>query len=185
MLSLPIEGESRMGALLASLWCTALGSLDPVEPSCCPYCSDRPARHWTKWAFYSRYAQNASEKIDVQRYRCRFAKRTFSLLPDGLLPYHYARTASILADLHAMFVEHHPTSTWARLKGAARTTLRRLKAGAALVLARLRLPGHDGALAPDAFVKHLLAFGVEKIAAIFRAWKQLEPKHSIVGFYPR
>jgi hypothetical protein len=174
-----------MEALMARLWGTALGSLAPCEPSRCPYCPDREGRHWIKWGSYSRYAEGTSEKIDVQRYRCRFTKRTFSLLPDGLLPYHYLRTAMILAHLHALFFEDRATSTWARLTQITRTTMRRLKARAASILLRLRLPGQEGALAPAAFLERLLALGVEKIATIFRAWKELEPKHSIVGFFAR
>jgi hypothetical protein len=157
----------------------------PCAPSRCPYCPDRPERHWIKWSFYGRYAEGAAEKIRVQRYRCNFTRRTFSLLPDGLLPYHHAQAAGILADLHALFVEERATSTWARRKDAARTTLRRLKARAAMMLLRLRLPGQEGALAPAAFLERLITLGVDRIAAIFRAWKELEPKHSIVGFYAR
>lgn len=174
-----------MEALLARLWCTTLGSLAPCEPSKCPYCPDREGRHWIKWAFYWRYAQGSSEKIAVQRYRCGFARRTFSLLPDGVLPYHYLTAAVILAHLYAMFVKEQPTSTWAWLTESARTTMRRLKSRAASILMRLRLPGHEGALAPKAFLERLLALGVDRIVTIFRAWKELEPKHSIVGFYPR
>ena len=174
-----------MEALLARLWCTALGSLAPCDPSGCPYCPDREGRHWIKWGFYSRYAQDSSERIDVQRYRCKFTERTFSLLPDGLLPYHFLRTAVIFAHVHAMFVESQATSTWARVTNSARTTMRGLKARAASILMRLRLPGQEGALAPAAFLERLLALGVEKVATVFRMWKELEPKHSIVGFYAR
>ena len=63
--------------------------------------------------------------------------------------------------------------------------LRGLKARVALVLAKLRLPDHEGALSPADFLTRLLALGAERIAELFRAWKELEPKHSIVGFYPR
>ena len=157
----------------------------PCAPSCCPYCPDRPERHWIKWSFYCRYAAGAAEKIKVQRYRCGFTRRTFSLLPDGLLPYHHAHAAGMLADLQALFVAEQPTSRWARRNDAARTTLRRLKARAAAMLLRLRLPGQEGALAPAAFLERLIAFGADRIAAIFRAWKELEPKHSIVGCYAR
>jgi hypothetical protein len=63
--------------------------------------------------------------------------------------------------------------------------MRRLKARAASILVRLRLPGHKGALRPAAFLARLIALGVEKITILFRKWKELEPKHSIVGFFPR
>jgi len=61
-----------MQALVASLWRTALGSLAPCEPSRCPYCPGEPDRHWIKWSFYSRYAEGERERIDVQRYFCKF-----------------------------------------------------------------------------------------------------------------
>lgn len=170
---------------IASLLGAVLRSLDPREPSRCPYCPDRPEPHWIGWGCYRRYAEGRDRKIDVDRHRCPFVCRTFSLLPDGLLPYHHARTATILRHLLALFVKERPLSTWARLKGVARSTLRGLKARVALTLAKLRLPGQEGALSPAPFVTRLLDLGAERVAEIFRAWKELEPKHSIVGFYVR
>lgn len=174
-----------MAALVASLWCTALGSLAPCEPSCCPYCPDRPDRHWIKWSFYSRYAEGECERIDVQRYFCKFAGRTFSLVPDGLLPYHYERTATILQHLWAIFVEEDAVSARAREREGSRTTLSRHAALFAEAVSMLRLPRQEGALGPAAFLQRLFRFAVDRIVEIFRAWKELEPKHSIVGFYAR
>ena len=180
-----------MESVAASLSSTALSSIAPVEPSRCPYCPDRAECHWTKWGTYSRYAQAAPgspdppAKIDVQRWWCKFVRRTFSLLADGLLPYHDARTCVLLEHAHALFVEESGSSTRARLTATARTTVRRLKASVAAVVARLRLPGHEGSLAPKAFFTQLLALGADAIVSLFRAWKEIEPKHSIVGFFPR
>jgi hypothetical protein len=82
-------------------------------------------------------------------------------------------------------VKDRPLSAWARLKGVARSTLRGLKARVASVLAKLRLPDQEGALSPAEFLTRLAAFSAERIVEIFRSWKELEPKHSIVGFYAR
>ncbi len=174
-----------MGAVVASLWCTALASLAPCEPSRCPCCPDRPGRHWIKWASYSRYAEGACERIDIQRYFCKFVRRTFSLLPDGLLPYHYERTATILRHLWKVFVDQVPVSTRAREDGVSRTTLSRLAGSFAETVSSLRLPQQEGALGPAAFLKHLFRFAADRIARVFRDWKELEPKHSVVGFYRR
>jgi len=170
---------------IASLLGTLLTSLAAPDPTRCPYCPDRPKPHWISWGCYQRYAEGRSRKIDVDRRRCRFVGRTFSLLPDGLLAYHHARTATILRHLLALFVNERPLSAWARLQGVARSTLRGLRARVARVLAKLRLPDQEGALPPAAFLTRLLGLGADRVAEIFRAWKELEPKHSIVGFYAR
>lgn len=174
-----------MASLIASLWRSALRSLEMPEPSRCPYCPDRPEPHWIDWGCYSRWAQGRRRKIDVPRHQCRFVERTFSILPDGLLPYHYHRTAVILRTLRALFIEGIAVSRWARLQRLCRTTVRHLKAGFEQVVGRLRLPGQEGALGPRAFLARLLRFGVSRIARIFRGWKEEEPKHSVVGLYPR
>lgn len=174
-----------MKALVASLWGTAVGSLAPCEPSRCPYCPDGSGRHWIKWSFYSRYAEGERERIDVQRYFCKFERRTFSLLPDGLLPYQHERAATILSHLKAIFVEDEAVSTRARDESVSRTTLSRHAGQFADAVVKLRLPGQEGALGPAEFLKRLFRFAVDRIAEIFRGWKELEPKHSIVGFYPR
>jgi hypothetical protein len=174
-----------MARLVASLWRGALRSLEMPKPSRCPYCPDRPEPHWIAWAFYSRWAQGRREKIDVPRHRCRFTGRTFSLLPDGLLPYHYHRTAVMLRTLRALFVEGIPLSRWARLRRLARTTVRHLRAEFEAVVGHLRLPGQEGALGAKAFLRRLLRFGMGRVAQIFRDWKEREPKHSIVGLHAR
>ena len=174
-----------MAHVVASLWRGALRSLEMPKPSRCPYCPDRPEPHWIAWASYSRWAKGRRKRIDVPRYRCRFTLRTFSLLPDGLLPYHYYRTAVLLRTLRALFIEGIAVARWARLKHLARTTVRHLKEKFEQAVGRLRLPGQEGALEPRAFLARLLSFGPDSIARIFRDWKELEPKHSIVGLYAR
>jgi hypothetical protein len=174
-----------MQSLAASLWCTVLGSLARCETSQCPYCPDRPGRHWIKWGCYSRYAEGERERIEVQRYFCKFKGRTFSLLPDGLLPYQHERTATILRHLWAIFVKHEAVSTRARTEEVSRTTLSRHAELFGQTVAKLRLARQEGALGPAKFLSRLLRIGVERIAELFRAWKELEPKHSIVGIYPR
>jgi hypothetical protein len=174
-----------MTAEIASLWRTALSSLAPREPTRCPYCPERSEPHWICWGCYWRYVERRQGKIDVGRHRCRFKKRTFSLLPDGLLPHHYARTATILYHLWKLFVEGVRATLLAHLRHVARTTVRRIRDRAASILKRLRLPGKEGALTPGDFLTRLLALGAEVIAQIFRDWKELQPKHSVVGFYRR
>lgn len=129
--------------------------------------------------------QGCRRKIPVQRYRCHFTGRTFSLLPDGLLPYHYLRALRILRELCAIFVDGQGVSTRARWTGIARTTLRHLACGFLRAVRSLRLPGHPGALAPKAFLTRLVALGPCAVRRLFRAWKEIEPKHSIVGIYAR
>jgi hypothetical protein len=174
-----------MSHVAASLWNTVLASLSMPPPSRCPYCPNRKERHWKSWGFYERYAQNERERIHVPRHSCPFAGRTFSLLPDGLLPYHFLRTAEILSRLAALFLDDVPPTRWARLHAVARTGARRLKSAFAGIATRLRLPGQEGALSPADFLRKLFTFGVDRVAGIFRAWKELEPKHSIVGIYAR
>lgn len=174
-----------MAYLVASLWRGALRSLEMPEPSRCPYCPDRPEPHWIGWGFYARWAQGRCQMIDVPRHQCRFVKRTFSLLPDGLLPYHYQRSAVILRRLRGLFMDGIPLARWARIEGLARTTVRYLREKFEEVIGRLRLPSQEGALAPKAFLERLLGFGAHGVAEIFRGWKELEPKHSVVGLYAR
>ncbi len=174
-----------MSSAFASLWHTALGSLAPCEPSRCPYCPDNPIPHWIGWGSYQRRAQGRREKVDVGRQRCRVRGRTFSLLADGLLPYQYLRAAEILKRLWMLFVEGVATSTYARQEQIPRSNLRRLASDFSESVPRLRLPKQEGSLGPVAFLKRLLSFGADRIAQIFRGWKELEPKHTILGFYRR
>jgi hypothetical protein len=174
-----------MARWIASLWRGTLRSFEMPEPSCCPYCPDRPEPHWIDWASYSRWGQGRRAKIDVPRHRCTFKKRTFSVLPDGLLPYHYHRTAVMLRTLGALFIEEIPLARWARLRRLARTTVRHLKEKFEETVRRLRLPDQEGALGPKAFLVRLFRFGANRIAQVFRGWKELEPKHSVVGLYAR
>lgn len=174
-----------MRASIASLWGTLLSSLIPCSPSRCPYCPDRPQPHWIHWGSYERYAERRRERIDVDRHRCRFTRRTFSLLPDGLLPYHHLRSATILRRLWQIFVDEAQTSPLARLLHTARTNLCRLGTSFAGAVRSLRLPDCEGALDPAEFLRRIVGLGPDRIAQIFRTWKELEPKHSIVGFYAR
>ena len=106
-------------------------------------------------------------------------------MPNGLLPYHYHRTAIILQTLQALFIEGIPLARWARLRHLCRTTVRHLREKFEEVVVRLRLPGQEGALGPKPFLSRLFRFEASRIAQIFRDWKEREPKHSVVGLYAR
>ncbi|SPE32798.1 hypothetical protein SBA6_210051 [Candidatus Sulfopaludibacter sp. SbA6] len=58
--------------------------------------------------------------MNVARYRCALVGRTFSLLPDSLLPYCGVRTGCLLGWLHALFVQGIADATLARQAGVAR-----------------------------------------------------------------
>ncbi len=116
---------------------------------------------------------------------CKLTRRTFSLLPDGLLPFHFARTATVLSRLDGMVVEEKPTSACARAWNVARSTLRRLKDAFLRTVPRLRLPEHEGALGPRDFLLRLADRGANGIADLFRGWKEHEPKLAVVGIYAR
>lgn len=158
------------------------------EPSRCPYCPiDAPA-HWIHWGSYQRYAgdpQDPCKRVDVARYWCKIVRRTFSLLPDALLPYCGIRTGHLLQELYGLFVKAIALNTLARRAGRARGTLRDLKAGFLRVLPKLRLPRHEGALHAAAFLAMLSDMEPSAVADLFRSWKEREPKHSIVGIYLR
>jgi len=170
-------------ALLASPILSLLVPASWRAPLRCPYCAAGMDCS-IKWAFYERFAHGAS-RIRVQRYFCRIARRTFSLPPDALLPYHNPATATILGWLTEIFVNGTGVATVARMSGVARSTVRGIRAGFEKAAAVLRLPGHEGAIDAAAFLKHLTALGPDGVAALFATWKELEPKHSIVGVYPR
>ena len=116
---------------------------------------------------------------------CKLRRRTFSLLPDGLLPFRFARTATVLSRLDGMVVEGKPTNACAKAWGVARSTLRRLEEHFLRTVPRLRLPEHEGALGAREFLLRLADRGVESIADLFRGWKEQEPKLSVVGIYAR
>jgi hypothetical protein len=116
---------------------------------------------------------------------CKPRRRTFSVLPDGLLPYHFPRTARILTRLDEMVVEERPTSACAKAWNVARSTLRRLKDAFLRTVPKLRLPEHEGALGPREFLLRLADRGVEGVASLFRGWKEHEPKLAVVGIYAR
>jgi hypothetical protein len=76
-------------------------------------------------------------------------------------------------------------NTLARRVSAARGTLRYLKAHFLLTLPKLRLPRHEGAFKAPAFLTTLAHTQPTVVADLFRGWKELEPKLSIVGVYVR
>lgn len=175
-------------AVFASLALWTLASSAWHDPSRCPYCPGDPAAHWIGWGHYKRYAadrNNPRRLIDVPRYWCPYARRTFSLLPDSLLPYHGWRTAHILQLLHAMFVRGVAANRLIQATGLGRRSLRSLKARFLRALPKLRLPGHEGALSPAAFLLVLADMEPAAVAELFRGWKEREPKHSVVGIYLR
>jgi len=158
------------------------------RPSRCPYCPADALAHWILWGCYTRYAgdpQDPSRRQHVQRYRCAITKRTFSLLPDSLLPNCGIRTSEVLAWLHALFIQGIAVSIWARRAVVARSTLRDLKTRFQRALPKLRLVGHPGALKAPAFLSALTDTGPTEVADLFRIWKELEPKVSVVGIYRR
>lgn len=176
---------------LAAFTNVAFSTLRPLawrEPSRCPYCpADAPA-HWIAWGSYSRYAgdpDDPSRRVAIPRRRCKIFKRTFALLPDSLLPYCGIRTGAVLERLHALFVRNVALNALARRLHAARGTLRGLKARFLRVLPKLRLPVHEGALAPAAFLVVLAQMPPSAVADLFRDWKEREPKHSILGVHLR
>lgn len=153
-------------------------------PTCCPYCPNSTCCHWTKHASYERFGVG-SERIDVPRWWCKIVCRSFSLLPDALLPYQQRTTATILACLaDGLLAEHGATAT-ARTFSIPLITVRRIRSKFRKAVKILRLPGHAGALDPAAFLRSLFALGLDAIAELLAKWKQLEPKHSLVGMHPR
>lgn len=140
-------------------------------PTSCPYCPGNSDCHWSKAATYPRYGLGA-ERIRVQRYRCKFTGRTFSLLPDALLPYQQRTTATILACLaDGVLAEHGATAT-ARTFSVPLITVKRIRSKFRKVVKILRLPGHAGALDPAAFLRRLLALSIDALAELFakRDW---------------
>ena len=171
--------------------CCGTGRLDPLTcpaPSRCPYCAADAPRHWIGWGTYERYAgdrEDPNRKLVVPRYRCKLTRRTFSLLPDGLLPYCGQRTGSVLLWLYALFVQNEALSTLSRRVSVPRGTLRHLKARFLRVVSVLRLPEREGALDAAGFLEVLADNAVATVVALFRAWKEREPKHTIVGIHVR
>lgn len=175
-------------ALFASLAFSTLRPRAWREPSRCPYCPVDAPPHWTGWGSYWRYAgdpDDPSKRVAIPRCWCKLVERTFSLPPDSLLPYCGIRTGAVLERLHALFVRNVALNTLARRLHAARGTLRGLKARFLRVLPKLRLPRHEGALGPAAFLDVLAQMPPSAVADLFRDWKEREPKHSILGVHLR
>lgn len=162
-------------------------------PSRCPYCAADATRHWIRWGSYERYAgdpDDSSRRIAVPRYQCKFTGRTFSLLPDELLPYCSLRTPVVLSSLRALLLEVDDTSpvalsTFARTSSVPRGTLRRLRSRYLRAAPLLPLPTREGVLGGGAFLNALLQRSAPALLILFRTWKEREPKHSIVGIYAR
>ena len=157
-------------------------------PSRCPYCPAEAPRHWIGWGSYERYAgdpHDSNRRISVPRYQCKLTQRTFSLLPDELLPYCSVAVPVVLSSLRALFLENVPLSELARRISIPRGTLRHLKARYLCTRPLLRLPPHEGALGAAPFLALLTLQASASIDDLFRSWKEREPKHSIVGIYAR
>lgn len=102
------------------------------------------------------------------------------------MPYHYFTTRHILTWLHALEGEGLAVNTLATREGIGRWILRHLKAAFRRVVGILRLPLQRAALGAGAFIKALARrCSGEAVVAVFRDWKEREPKHSVVGIYPR
>jgi hypothetical protein len=163
------------------------------RPSRCPYCAADSPVHWIGWGSYERYAgdpDDASRRVAVPRYQCKLTERTFSLLPDELLPYCSLPADTVLSLLRALLLEKgEGTSPVALNRLASRTalprsTLRHLKARYLRTVPLLRLPPREGVLGAAAFLEAL----TEEAGAVldlFRSWKEYEPKHSVLGIYAR
>ena len=176
------------GTLFASVVLATLKKAAWPVPSCCPYCPGSGVKHWICWGFYKRYAVDGVDtcrRVAIQRFFCKLTSRTFSLLPDSLLPYHTWRTSDLLRRLYALCVERTACNTLARREGVGRATLQQLKRRFLLVVPRLRLPRCEVSLTPAAFLTALAALPLSDLAALFRGWKELQPKLSLVGIYPR
>jgi len=166
----------------------SLRSLVCVLPTRCPYCPADVPTHWTRWGSYKRYAgdrESPSRRVAVPRYRCKIQRRTFSLLPDGLLPYCGEKTGFVLLCLHALFVRKEALSTLSRRASVARGTLRHLRARFLSVVSVLRLPDREGVLDAAGFLEVLADTATATVIDLFRSWKEREPKHSVVGIYAR
>lgn len=166
----------------------SLRSTACVLPSRCPYCPADARPHWIGWGSYARYSgdpEDPNGKVVVPRYRCKIKRRTFSLPPDGLLPYCGERAGSVLTCLHALCVLNVSLNTLARTVGVARGTLRHLKARFLRTVSILRLPGCEGALGAAAFLEAVAQKRDAVVVDLFRTWKECEPKHCVAGIYAR
>ncbi|MEK6717567.1 MAG: hypothetical protein AAB253_06615 [candidate division NC10 bacterium] len=175
-------------ALFASVALATLRAVAWRAPSVCPYCPGGRAGHWIRWGFYERYAEGCREphgRIRVQRFFCLIVERSFSLLPDSLLPYRFFTASHILRWLYALVVEKVALDAVARGERVARGTLRNLRRAFLRTVRTLRLTGRAAASEPPAFLSALAHLGDPAVADLFRDWKQREPKHSVLGFHPR
>lgn len=153
-------------------------------PTCCPYCPMTKHCHWRKNGTYPRYGLG-QERIRIQVWECLITRRTFSLLPDALLPYQQTTTECMLRCLHSMVISGRGAASTARTFRLHRNTARSIREKFYRAVKILRLPGHAGALDPVAFLRRLAALSLNAVADLFSSWKELEPKHSLAGFHPR
>jgi hypothetical protein len=98
-----------------------------IENPCCPQCHERRriVRHGRYWRY--RYG-SSSERIPVARYACRnpdCSRRTFSLLPHGLLPQVRMPLCLLMALYRLHMVEARPINYLARMLRHSWTTIRR------------------------------------------------------------
>lgn len=121
----------------------------------------------------------------MPRFRCKIVRRTFSVPPDNLLPYCSLRTALVLSLLHALYIQEIALNTLVRTRGVARSALRSLRTRFERVVSVLRLPECEGASRAAAFLEALSRKEPSSLLALFRRWKEGEPKHSVVGVYAR
>lgn len=154
-----------------------------AETLALPLLSDHSRESLDPLGFYPRWGEGEKERLAIQRYRCLITGRTFSLLLDSLLPYHYATTSHMLQALWALFVQGIPRSTLAREESLSRGTLWHWRRAFLEAIPNLRLPDHAAPLEPAQFLRALRTMPLRTLAFLFAGWKELEPKHSAVGIY--
>lgn len=84
-----------------------------------------------------------------------------------------------------MIVRGRLLARWVRRHGLARSTVRGFRRAFLSTVPHLRLPGIEGPLAPAEFLARLRTLGIPALVALLRAWKEREPKYSLLGFYAR
>lgn len=105
-----------------------LSSKDKKNLCCrCPICGER--YRITRNGHYWRYCfDTTSGRIAVQRYYCgnpHCPRKTFSVLPPGLLPYGRIPLCILLQIYHHHFDDHHTVSQCARRLNIGWTTVKR------------------------------------------------------------
>jgi hypothetical protein len=103
-----------------------------IEPPCCPLCHE----HWriVRYGRYWRYGYGSNQRVAVARYACRnpaCPRRTFSVLPHGLLPQVRMPLCLLMALYRLHVAQAQPLNPLARMLRHSWTTIRR-----AVMLAR-------------------------------------------------